>query len=169
MKKSIFFGPATSLEWKNQESADELLPSPFLNYTSLSFSSSQIQEYRLDCNSILSFVYSLRWLTCQMSVFCLHARYFLAETVLEEVTFGWPRQRADLVLREELATRLQTAFNSVRRLLSVHPLDILCAICDSWRYQSMPFVQMASHVVLHWAYIFSNISRRAFIKSGWIK
>ncbi|CAA6667875.1 unnamed protein product [Spirodela intermedia] len=46
-------------------------------------------------------------------VFQFPERYFLAETVLEEVTFGWPRQRADQVLREELATRLQTAFNSV--------------------------------------------------------
>lgn len=40
-------------------------------------------------------------------------RYFLADTVLEEVTFGWPRQKADLLFKEQLALNLQNAFNSV--------------------------------------------------------
>lgn len=40
-------------------------------------------------------------------------RYFLADTVLEEVTFGWPRQKADTLFKEQLAVNLQNAFNSV--------------------------------------------------------
>lgn len=46
-------------------------------------------------------------------VFQFPERYFLAETVLEEVTFGWPRMKADLALREQLALKLQFAINSV--------------------------------------------------------
>ncbi|XP_019052503.1 PREDICTED: ABC transporter I family member 11, chloroplastic isoform X2 [Nelumbo nucifera] len=46
-------------------------------------------------------------------VFQFPERYFLADTVLEEVTFGWPRQRGGLPLKEKLALRLQTAINSV--------------------------------------------------------
>uniref|UniRef100_A0A1D1XY27 ABC transporter I family member 11, chloroplastic n=1 Tax=Anthurium amnicola TaxID=1678845 RepID=A0A1D1XY27_9ARAE len=46
-------------------------------------------------------------------VFQFPERYFLADTILEEVTFGWPRQRADPALREKLSTGLQTAINSV--------------------------------------------------------
>jgi hypothetical protein len=33
--------------------------------------------------------------------------------VLEEVTFGWARQKADLAFKEQLAINLQNAFNSV--------------------------------------------------------
>ncbi|KAG6512811.1 hypothetical protein ZIOFF_030940 [Zingiber officinale] len=39
--------------------------------------------------------------------------YFLADTILEEMTFGWPRQKADFALRERLALKLQYAINSV--------------------------------------------------------
>ncbi|XP_008809553.1 ABC transporter I family member 11, chloroplastic isoform X2 [Phoenix dactylifera] len=46
-------------------------------------------------------------------VFQFPERYLLADTVLEEVTFGWPRQKADLALREQLALKLQFAINSV--------------------------------------------------------
>lgn len=46
-------------------------------------------------------------------VFQFPERYFLADTVLEEVTFGWPRQKADFYLREQLAFKLQNAINSV--------------------------------------------------------
>lgn len=46
-------------------------------------------------------------------VFQFPERYFLADTVLEEVTFGWPRQKADLLFKEQLALNLQNAFNSV--------------------------------------------------------
>ncbi|MQL94043.1 hypothetical protein Taro_026696 [Colocasia esculenta] len=46
-------------------------------------------------------------------VFQFPERYFLADTVLEEITFGLPRQKADIALREELAIRLQMAINSV--------------------------------------------------------
>ncbi|XP_020111527.1 ABC transporter I family member 11, chloroplastic [Ananas comosus] len=46
-------------------------------------------------------------------VFQFPERFFLADTVLEEVTFGWPRQKADLLLRQQLALKLQYAINSV--------------------------------------------------------
>ncbi|TVU25392.1 hypothetical protein EJB05_27887 [Eragrostis curvula] len=46
-------------------------------------------------------------------VFQFPERYFLADTVLEEVTFGWPRQKVDLIFKEQLAFNLQNAFNSV--------------------------------------------------------
>ncbi|KAJ1253605.1 hypothetical protein BS78_K227200 [Paspalum vaginatum] len=45
-------------------------------------------------------------------VFQFPERY-LADTVLEEVTFGWPRQKADLQFKEQLALNLQNAFKSV--------------------------------------------------------
>ncbi|KAF5955623.1 hypothetical protein HYC85_008479 [Camellia sinensis] len=43
----------------------------------------------------------------------LWARYFITDNVLDEVTFGWPRQRGDLQLKELLASRLQRAIISV--------------------------------------------------------
>ncbi|CAL9072055.1 unnamed protein product [Musa textilis] len=46
-------------------------------------------------------------------VFQFPERYFLADTILEEMTFGWPRQKADFTLREQLALNLQYAVNSV--------------------------------------------------------
>ncbi|KAF9606832.1 hypothetical protein IFM89_029289 [Coptis chinensis] len=46
-------------------------------------------------------------------VFQFPERYFLADTVLEEVTFGWPRQRENIHLKEQLASGLQRAINSV--------------------------------------------------------
>lgn len=46
-------------------------------------------------------------------VFQFPERYFVADNVLDEVTFGWPRQRASLQLKELLASRLQRAISSV--------------------------------------------------------
>ncbi|TMW96063.1 hypothetical protein EJD97_007982 [Solanum chilense] len=46
-------------------------------------------------------------------VFQFPERYFVADTVLDEVTFGWPRQKGGLQLRELLASRLQKAIMSV--------------------------------------------------------
>ncbi|KAJ4960101.1 hypothetical protein NE237_020011 [Protea cynaroides] len=46
-------------------------------------------------------------------VFQFPERYFLADTVFDEVTFGWPRQKGGLALKEQLALRLQTAINWV--------------------------------------------------------
>ncbi|KAE8021305.1 hypothetical protein FH972_007209 [Carpinus fangiana] len=46
-------------------------------------------------------------------VFQFPERYFVADNVLEEVTFGWPRQRGDLQFKEHLALRLQRAINWV--------------------------------------------------------
>ncbi|XP_052195443.1 ABC transporter I family member 11, chloroplastic isoform X2 [Diospyros lotus] len=46
-------------------------------------------------------------------VFQFPERYFVADNVLEEVTFGWPRQRGGLQLKELLASRLHRAITSV--------------------------------------------------------
>jgi len=46
-------------------------------------------------------------------VFQFPKRYFLADTVLEELTFGWSRRMEDLVLRQQLAMRLQAAIFAV--------------------------------------------------------
>ncbi|KAL4190891.1 hypothetical protein AMTRI_Chr07g78060 [Amborella trichopoda] len=47
---------------------------------------------------------------------CLHyfpKQYFLTDTVLEAVTFGWPKHSGGLPLRQQLALRLESAFYSV--------------------------------------------------------
>ncbi|XP_020517935.1 uncharacterized protein LOC18426045 isoform X8 [Amborella trichopoda] len=44
----------------------------------------------------------------------LSCRYFLTDTVLEDVIFGWPKHSGGLPLRQQLASRLQTAIHSVR-------------------------------------------------------
>ncbi|GAB2225988.1 hypothetical protein Droror1_Dr00021770 [Drosera rotundifolia] len=46
-------------------------------------------------------------------VFQFPERYFLTDTVIEEVTFGWPKQRADSSLREQLAFNLSKALKWV--------------------------------------------------------
>ncbi|CAJ1788406.1 unnamed protein product [Sphenostylis stenocarpa] len=46
-------------------------------------------------------------------VFQFPERYFVADNVLEEVTFGWPRQKGNHHLRENLALGLQRAINWV--------------------------------------------------------
>ncbi|CAL0332962.1 unnamed protein product [Lupinus luteus] len=54
-------------------------------------------------------------------VFQFPERYFVADSVLDEVTFGWPRQKDSYQLRENLAQGLQRAINWVG--LSGIPLD----------------------------------------------
>lgn len=49
--------------------------------------------------------------------FMLWVRYFVADNVLEEVTFGWPRQRGSFQLKEHLALGLERAINWVPVLL----------------------------------------------------
>uniref|UniRef100_A0A6P3Z1J5 ABC transporter I family member 11, chloroplastic-like isoform X2 n=1 Tax=Ziziphus jujuba TaxID=326968 RepID=A0A6P3Z1J5_ZIZJJ len=46
-------------------------------------------------------------------VFQFPERYFVADNVLDEVTFGWPRQKSDIKMKEHLALRLQRAINWV--------------------------------------------------------
>ncbi|KAF7819401.1 ABC transporter I family member 11, chloroplastic isoform X1 [Senna tora] len=46
-------------------------------------------------------------------VFQFPERYFVADNVLDEVTFGWPRLKGDYQLKEHLALRLQRAINWV--------------------------------------------------------
>ncbi|PIN19418.1 putative ABC-type transport, ATPase component/CCR4 associated factor [Handroanthus impetiginosus] len=46
-------------------------------------------------------------------VFQFPERYFVADNVLDEIIFGWPRQKGGLQLRELLASRLQKAMTSV--------------------------------------------------------
>jgi hypothetical protein len=51
--------------------------------------------------------------------------------VLEEVTFGWPRQKADLAFKEQLAINLQNAFNSVTfASVKLNIFDV--SIVNSW-------------------------------------
>ncbi|KAJ8771931.1 hypothetical protein K2173_027108 [Erythroxylum novogranatense] len=54
-------------------------------------------------------------------VFQFPERYFLADSVLGEITFGWPRQKGNLQLKQQLALNLQRAINWVG--LSGIPLD----------------------------------------------
>ncbi|KAK9669887.1 hypothetical protein RND81_13G161200 [Saponaria officinalis] len=54
-------------------------------------------------------------------VFQFPERYFLADTLVEEITFGWPKQKGSLQLREHLASNLARALNSVG--LNNIPLD----------------------------------------------
>ncbi|KAF5748688.1 ABC transporter I family member 11 chloroplastic [Tripterygium wilfordii] len=54
-------------------------------------------------------------------VFQFPERYFVADNVLDEVTFGWPRQKGGLQMREQLALKLQRAINWVG--LTGIPLD----------------------------------------------
>lgn len=54
-------------------------------------------------------------------VFQFPERFFLADTVIEEITFGWPRKKADFSMREKFASKLQYAINSVG--LNSIPLD----------------------------------------------
>ncbi|XP_051140526.1 ABC transporter I family member 11, chloroplastic isoform X2 [Andrographis paniculata] len=46
-------------------------------------------------------------------VFQFPERYFVADNVLDEIIFGWPRQKSGVQLREVLATRLHKAMTSV--------------------------------------------------------
>ncbi|XP_021849562.1 ABC transporter I family member 11, chloroplastic [Spinacia oleracea] len=46
-------------------------------------------------------------------VFQFPERYFLADTLLEEVTFAWPKQKGGLQMRENLASNLARALNWV--------------------------------------------------------
>eukprot|EP01018_Ginkgo_biloba_P020617 Gb_26578 [translate_table: standard] len=48
--------------------------------------------------------------------------YFLANTVVEELTFGWPRQMEDQFLRQQISMRLHAAILAVG--LSGIPLDL---------------------------------------------
>lgn len=41
----------------------------------------------------------------------LLARYFVADNILEEITFGLPRQKGELQLKKHLASNIQRAFN----------------------------------------------------------
>ncbi|KAJ8646089.1 hypothetical protein MRB53_007837 [Persea americana] len=46
-------------------------------------------------------------------VFQFPERYFLTDSIVEEVTFGWPRQKASPQLKEQLSLGLITAIRSV--------------------------------------------------------
>ncbi|EEF49413.1 metal abc transporter, putative [Ricinus communis] len=46
-------------------------------------------------------------------VFQFPERYFVADTILDEVIFGWPRQKGSLQLKEHLALNLQKAITWV--------------------------------------------------------
>lgn len=46
-------------------------------------------------------------------VFQFPERYFIADNVLDEITFGWPRQKVSTQSKKQLAFKLQRAFNWV--------------------------------------------------------
>jgi len=48
-----------------------------------------------------------------LHILVLQSRYFVADNVLDEVTFGWPRQKGNHHLRENLTLGLQRAINWV--------------------------------------------------------
>ncbi|XP_047163616.1 ABC transporter I family member 11, chloroplastic-like, partial [Vigna umbellata] len=48
-----------------------------------------------------------------LHILVLQPRYFVADNVLDEVTFGWPRQKGNHHLRENLTLGLQRAINWV--------------------------------------------------------
>ncbi|XP_057252006.1 ABC transporter I family member 11, chloroplastic isoform X2 [Beta vulgaris subsp. vulgaris] len=54
-------------------------------------------------------------------VFQFPERYFLADTLLEEITFAWPNKKGSLQMREDLASNLARALNWVG--LNGVPLD----------------------------------------------
>ncbi|KAI3417940.1 ABC transporter domain-containing protein [Psidium guajava] len=54
-------------------------------------------------------------------VFQFPERYFIADNVLDEITFGWPRQKVSIQSKEQLAFKVQRAFNWVG--LDRIPLD----------------------------------------------
>lgn len=58
------------------------------------------------------------------------ARYFVADNVLDEVTFGWPRQKGGLEMREHLALKLQRAINWVYLIINVDVFFV--CICFSY-------------------------------------
>lgn len=57
--------------------------------------------------------------------FFAEGRYFITDNVLDEVTFGWPRQKSDIHLKEHLALRLQRAINWVFLIFSQQQLDYI--------------------------------------------
>ncbi|KAJ7561532.1 hypothetical protein O6H91_03G031800 [Diphasiastrum complanatum] len=46
-------------------------------------------------------------------VFQFPERYFLTDSIIEELTFGWPKNTNDLYLRETLVARVQAAISAV--------------------------------------------------------
>lgn len=78
-------------------------------------------------------------------------RYFVADSVLDEIIFGWPRQKGGVQLREVLASRLHKAMTSVSTLIKrenhwviIHFLFHYMIItnfsfhkCNSWAIFSM--------------------------------
>lgn len=82
--------------------------------------------------SIIMVFYYHDSITCDFQV-----RYFVADNVLDEVTFGWPRQKGDYQLKEHLALRLQRAINWVCNASVVYFLTFLgflLSICSCYSF-----------------------------------
>lgn len=89
-----------------------------------------VKELKIGYFSFLLFInyqtfrssHSLRYICFRVYYFkfliICQARYFVADNVLDEVTFGWPRQKGDLQMKENLARNLQRAINWVLVLFS---------------------------------------------------
>ncbi|RZC60588.1 hypothetical protein C5167_022347 [Papaver somniferum] len=84
----------------------------FLFHQKLDVFSMQVTGFRRVCAGPSDhFGFYISRLNTQQRI--LGLRYFLADTVLEEVTFGWPRQKGSAQVKEQLALRLQRAITSV--------------------------------------------------------
>lgn len=79
-------------------------------------------------------------------VFQFPERFFLADTVLEELTFGWPRQLEDQLLRQRLVMRLESAIRAVG--LSGISLDLNPrSLSDGFKRRLALAVQLVSFVL----------------------
>lgn len=77
---------------------------------------------------VVAAIFAVFWYCYSVEdISCFQSRYFVADNVLDEVTFGWPRQKGDLQVKEHLALRLQQAINWVSLLASVTNWILLAA------------------------------------------
>lgn len=63
----------------------------------------------------------------------------MADNVLEEVVFGWPRQRASIQLKEHLALNLQRAINWVCVLCILNNIPCSFVALFSFHLFHFPF------------------------------
>lgn len=82
-------------------------------------------------------------------VFQFPERYFVADTVLEELTFGWPRRMEDMLMRQQLAMRLQAAVFAVG--MADIPFDTNPrALSGGYKRRLALAVQLVVHTEVSW-------------------
>lgn len=108
-----------------------------------------------------------------MQDYTVWTRYFVAENVLDEVTFGWPRQSGGSQLKELLALRLQKAFTSVSSLTKLIPsssssfyspldLQFILIVCG-YQHHSLSLLQLPG-----WSY-WNFFGPRSTITKWWLQ